>query len=627
MTEWTLNEFDNWIQQGSDINLAINVTTLNLNDNQLTTLPDSIGNLTNLEKLILDNNQLTTLPNSIGNLTNLETLFLDNNQLTTTLPDSIENLTNLEDLYLDNNQLTILPDSIGNLTNLETLDLKHNQLTILPDSIGNLTNLEFLYLNHNQLTILPDSIGNLTNLKFLYLDNNQLTTLPNSIGNLTNLEELYLDNNQLTILPDSIRNLTNLQILELDGNRFDEDEDEVSTIYDNDDDDEDDEVEVEAQPQGIAYEIHNAFETINIDDIDDFFDEKVSIEIKTIIKNEVKKIREKNIGKNLSKTILYQEIIREIKKSSKEYIIDSTGNIPNFQNMNNFEFHNFIESRIDEFLINLSDEPIPTKSVNYYPENIKTWKDIWNVLYNERIQHLNFYEYKKTIGLALLYTSLQSKIFIENYVKAYLNDVAFAYDSGTTFTSNFSCGKGMIERFITSLTPAIDAMETLPIIEEETKEETKSNESKSEELTNEKLEEYKILKGKLKGGFDEDVAKKLIMDWQEETNNKNIISNEDGSFKEGKEQIITNQKKKLIEYLCCELTITEEMLLGNNNIKNILDYMFSEDNILDYNLGGKKTRKNKRIKKIKKKTKKSNKSKNKTKKSKKGKKSKKSKKK
>jgi Leucine-rich repeat (LRR) protein len=195
----------------------INLQELDLYENQLTFLPDSIGNLINLRKLSLWGNELTFLPNSIKNLTKLQELDLFKNQLTF-LPDSIGNLTNLQNLNLVHNQLTSLLNNIGNLTKLQNLNLAHNQLTSLPNRIGNLTKLQNLNLAHNQLTSLPDTIWNLSSLKRLELSYNQLTSLPNSMRNLSSLIYLYLDHNQLTSLPDSIGNLFSLTYLNLEYN-------------------------------------------------------------------------------------------------------------------------------------------------------------------------------------------------------------------------------------------------------------------------------------------------------------------------------------------------------------------------------------------------------------------------
>jgi len=55
---------------------------LYLGNNQLTVIPESIGQLIALNILGLSNNQLTVIPESIGQLTALNTLYLSNNPLT-----------------------------------------------------------------------------------------------------------------------------------------------------------------------------------------------------------------------------------------------------------------------------------------------------------------------------------------------------------------------------------------------------------------------------------------------------------------------------------------------------------------------------------------------------------------
>ncbi|MBX3239431.1 MAG: hypothetical protein KIT80_19265 [Chitinophagaceae bacterium] len=50
------------------------------NSNNISFLPEEIGNLTNLKTLVLNTNRLTTLPNSITKLVNLEVLDLSINK-------------------------------------------------------------------------------------------------------------------------------------------------------------------------------------------------------------------------------------------------------------------------------------------------------------------------------------------------------------------------------------------------------------------------------------------------------------------------------------------------------------------------------------------------------------------
>ena len=103
------------------------------------------------------NQQLTQLPEDIGQLANLKQLYLEWNNLTS-LPSSFSQLSNLENLAISNNWLIALPNDFGNLTELSFLDLGYNQIAEIPESIGNLLNIEYLWLFNNQLSSVPETI-------------------------------------------------------------------------------------------------------------------------------------------------------------------------------------------------------------------------------------------------------------------------------------------------------------------------------------------------------------------------------------------------------------------------------------------------------------------------------------
>ncbi|MBE0638431.1 MAG: hypothetical protein IH598_07920 [Bacteroidales bacterium] len=194
---------------------------LGLMELPLGTLPDSFCNLESLEWCALGDAGLNSLPDNSGNLTSLETLFIWGNNLTE-LPDSFTNLQSLWHLNMDYNQVTHLPVNFGDLDNLESLRMEENQLTFLPESFSDLENLEVIWGRYNQLEALPDAFGNLDSLVFMRLDGNNISTLPASFADLESIHTLYLSYNLLTSLPEDIDNLSTLYFFEVSGNQISE---------------------------------------------------------------------------------------------------------------------------------------------------------------------------------------------------------------------------------------------------------------------------------------------------------------------------------------------------------------------------------------------------------------------
>ena len=125
-----------------------------------------------LKKLDLKCNELQILPDSIGHLINLETLNLEQNKITS-ISEEIKLCSQLKNLNLASNELLDkLPDSIGNLTRLETIQIVGcKKIKSLPLSISNLSNLLILDLNWTSIPKLPDELFQLKSLVELKLFN------------------------------------------------------------------------------------------------------------------------------------------------------------------------------------------------------------------------------------------------------------------------------------------------------------------------------------------------------------------------------------------------------------------------------------------------------------------------
>lgn len=141
---------------------------------------------------------LSMVPNQIIELSELVSLDLGDNNVTS-LPSFLFSLPRLQYINIWNNRLKVFPLEINRNQTLISLDLGNNELLTLPSSIALLTNLEKLYISNNQITALPPEIGQLTKLRTLSASSNNLTTLPPEIKLLTKLNSLDLRFNMLPI--------------------------------------------------------------------------------------------------------------------------------------------------------------------------------------------------------------------------------------------------------------------------------------------------------------------------------------------------------------------------------------------------------------------------------------------
>lgn len=122
-----------------------------------------------LEELIINNNEITSIPISIGLLRELKVLIADENKIES-LPVSIGSCSKLRILSLSQNQLQSLPDEVGRIAELAVLNLSSNRLNHLPFSFLKLTQLKALWLSKNQqkpLSNLSSEVDQVTGHKVL----------------------------------------------------------------------------------------------------------------------------------------------------------------------------------------------------------------------------------------------------------------------------------------------------------------------------------------------------------------------------------------------------------------------------------------------------------------------------
>lgn len=162
--------------------------------------------------------KLTSLPDAIGLLQQLDSLNLRNNRLNSIGKELLQ-LYHLKKLNLEGNGLDKLPIDFGKLHHLSELNLNYNDFDEFPKTLCDLKHLKVLSMTSNRIKLISEHITNLQELEVLDLSDNKIAKIPAIIGQMESLRELYLSNNALESMPLEIGHIHTLKLFEASGNR------------------------------------------------------------------------------------------------------------------------------------------------------------------------------------------------------------------------------------------------------------------------------------------------------------------------------------------------------------------------------------------------------------------------
>lgn len=190
--------------------------TLDLSSLNLTSLPETIGELTHLEALNLACNRPLQLPPELANLTKLRKLDLSfPNQ--SIIPAWLDQLTSLEELDIRANSTTGIPTVLTRLPRLQKLNLYLDGFEELPSELLNLPMLHNVAIGSSKLTRLPDWFSDLRITALEYY----LNSIPNEhlIGAIDSLQvlDLQLYYGKPTAFPAWLRQMHQLRWLCFNG--------------------------------------------------------------------------------------------------------------------------------------------------------------------------------------------------------------------------------------------------------------------------------------------------------------------------------------------------------------------------------------------------------------------------
>ena len=194
---------------------------IDLKENNIDSLPESISNFRNLMYLKSSGNPLRKLPESIGNTPTIKTIILHHTVLDS-LPYSFNDLGSLAELEIqvNNSDTFFTKEALKGLYNLKSIMLYKINLKEFPKGLQTNRKLKKIMMIDCHLTKLDSLFGQSKSVQTLILDKNQFTVFPREVFQLATLKELSLRDNKLTSLPEKVSKIRGLEILDLTGNKI-----------------------------------------------------------------------------------------------------------------------------------------------------------------------------------------------------------------------------------------------------------------------------------------------------------------------------------------------------------------------------------------------------------------------
>ncbi|GIY59447.1 leucine-rich repeat-containing protein 40 [Caerostris darwini] len=249
-----------------------NVTLLDVRDNKITEIPDTICSLQSLERLDISNNGLSSLPYTLGTLPHLKFLSINGNPMRSIRRDIIQRgtvqllrwlrsriedpslvrnmsqmstcetdgknsniagysidkyaLKSTKSLPLSNKNITIIPKDVleaASTSDVTVVDFSRNNITQIPDEFEIiLPKLTEINLGYNKINSVPSFIGLGQHLQFLDIRNNRLETLPAEVASLASLREINISYNRFRSLPTALYGLKKLEIILASDNQIED---------------------------------------------------------------------------------------------------------------------------------------------------------------------------------------------------------------------------------------------------------------------------------------------------------------------------------------------------------------------------------------------------------------------